>query len=128
AGWLPPLLSVTALSPAVPAALSDSTVKAALLFAAGKAMAAGSAAALAEGVLQAMWMSKLQVLVAVVLALGVVGAGAGVLALGSRPMEAEAPRKAGAAVKAEEGADQRAREAAARRSVGTAASTRHRQA
>ena len=117
AGSLASLLSENALSAAVPAALSDSTVKAALLFAAGKAMAAGSAAALAEGVLQAMWMSKLKVLIAVVLALGVVGAGAGVLALDSRPLEPEAPRKAEPAPKADERANQARRPAAARLDV-----------
>src|SRR5262249_47063228 len=66
------LLSENALSAAVPAALGDSTIKAALQFAAGKAVAVGGAAALAEGVLQAMWISRLKVAVAVLLALAVV--------------------------------------------------------
>ncbi len=112
AGTLASLLSESALSAGVSAALRDSTVKAAMLFAAGKAMAAGSAAALAEGVLQAMWMSRLKALVALVVALGVGGAGAGVFALGSRPTEPEAFRKAEPAPRADEKAEQSRRQAA----------------
>jgi RNA polymerase sigma factor (sigma-70 family) len=100
------LLSENALSAGVPAGLSDSTIKAALLFAAGKAGAAGSAAALAEGVLQAMRMSRFKIAVVAVLALTVVGTGAGVLALGGRPAEPEASKKAEEAPKADEKAAQ----------------------
>src|SRR5262249_35527710 len=61
AGWL----SQAALSAAVPAPLRDTTIKAALPFAAGEA-AAGGPAALAEGVLQAMGIGRLKAAVAVV--------------------------------------------------------------
>jgi RNA polymerase sigma factor (sigma-70 family) len=92
AGSLAALLSENALSAAVPAALGDSTIKAAVLFAAGRAATAGSAAALAEGVLRAMTTSRLKLAAAVVLTLGVLGAGAGVFALGGRPAEPEPPK------------------------------------
>jgi RNA polymerase sigma factor (sigma-70 family) len=108
------LLSENALSAGVPAALSDSTIKAALLFAAGKVGAVGGAAALAEGVLQAMWISRLKVAVAVMLALVLAGTGAGVLALSSRPAEPEAPKKEDPAQKADEKAELLKRKATAR--------------
>jgi RNA polymerase sigma factor (sigma-70 family) len=107
------LLSEKALSAAVPAALGESTIKAALLFAAGKAVPAGGAAALAEGVLRAMWISRLKVAVAVV-ALVLLGTGAGALALGRPPREPDAPKKAEPAPKADEKADQLKRQATAR--------------
>jgi Sigma-70, region 4 len=107
------LLSENALPAAVPAALSDSTIKAALQFAAGKAAVAGRSAALAEGVLQAMGINRLKVAVAVMLVL-VVGTGAGVLAFSGRPAEPEASKKADPAPKADEKAELRKRKAAAR--------------
>jgi hypothetical protein len=96
--------------------LSDSTVKAALVFAAGKSAAAGSAAALAEGVLQAMFMDRVKWGLAVVLVLGLAGAGAGVLAFGGRQAEGPvAPKKAETKPKADVlKADQLRRLAAAR--------------
>jgi RNA polymerase sigma factor (sigma-70 family) len=106
------LLSQNALSAAVPVALSDSTIRAAVLFAAGKATAAESAAALAEGMLQAMWISRLKVAVAVILVVAAVGSGAGAFALGSLLSEPEAPQKAGPAVNAGPKAEQRKRQAA----------------
>jgi RNA polymerase sigma factor (sigma-70 family) len=80
-------LFVTALAQqvalaAVPAPLAGSTLQAASLVAAGEWAAAGAlsapVAALTEGVLQAMLLTKLKTAAAVVLALCVVGTGAGV--------------------------------------------------
>jgi RNA polymerase sigma factor (sigma-70 family) len=65
---------------AVPATLASNTIKAALLVAAGNTLAATvstQAAALTEGVLQAMFLTKLKIATAVVLALAVVGMGGG---------------------------------------------------
>ena len=62
----------------VPATLASTTIKAALLVAAGNTLAATvstQAAALTEGVLQAMFLTKLKIATAVVLALAVVGMG-----------------------------------------------------
>jgi hypothetical protein len=116
------MLSENALSAAVPAVLNDSTVKAALVFAAGKAAAAGSVAALAEGVLQAMFMYRVKWCVAVVLMLAVAGAGAGLLAFGGRPAEGPvAPKKVEPTPKAEEKVDQLKRLAAARLDAAKAA-------
>jgi polysaccharide biosynthesis/export protein len=68
----------------VPATLAVFTVKAALLTAAGQAAAAGvvpaKVAALTEGVLRAMMMTKLKAAAAVVLLLAGIGIGAGTLA------------------------------------------------
>jgi RNA polymerase sigma factor (sigma-70 family) len=80
-GALVAVLSEGALAASVPAALGERTVKAAVLFASGQA-AAGSAAVLAEGALQTMWITRVTITVAVVLALGLAGAGAVVLAVG----------------------------------------------
>jgi hypothetical protein len=87
AGALAVALSRDALSAAVPAVLMDSTARAAVAFAARDAAAAGSAAVLAEGVLQSMRMTRLKVWLAVVLVLGVALTGAGVAAYGMRPAE-----------------------------------------
>jgi len=84
-GSLAAMLSGSALSAAVPAVLRDSTVRAALVFAAGKAPAAGSAAALAQGVLQAMFRYRVKRWLVVVLLLGLAGGGADLLAFGGRP-------------------------------------------
>ncbi len=91
------LLSGSGLSAAVPAALGESTLKAALLFAAGQTTAAAGQAALAEGVLHAMTMSKLKVTLAVVLALGALGTAAGILAFGGGATVPPPPKKAKAA-------------------------------
>jgi RNA polymerase sigma factor (sigma-70 family) len=108
------LLTENALSAAVPAALNDSTIKAALLFAAGTGATGCKAAALAEGVLQAMWISRMKVAVAVILALAVVASGAGVLALGGRPAEPEASKNASPAAKTDKKAELHRKRAAAR--------------
>jgi RNA polymerase sigma factor (sigma-70 family) len=75
---------------AVPPALVASTIKAATLVAAGKAMAAGISvpvAALVEGVLEAMVMTKFKSAAVVLLAVTLLGAGAGVLTYGNQPEE-----------------------------------------
>src|SRR5262249_41493354 len=68
---------------AAPATLVESTVQAAQLVAAGKTVAGGTistqAAALMEGVLQAMFVNKLKVLLVVFLAVGLAGALVGFL-------------------------------------------------
>jgi RNA polymerase sigma factor (sigma-70 family) len=78
---------------AVPAALVDATTRAAALFAAGEAVAAGGvpakAAALAKGVSNAMFVTKLKTWGFVLLAAAVIGVAAGVLA--HRPLAAEPP-------------------------------------
>ena len=86
-GSLAAALSGDALSAAVPATLMDFTVRAAVAFAARDVAAAGSAAALAEGVLQAMWMTRLKVWLAAFLVLGLALTGAGVAAFGVQPVE-----------------------------------------
>jgi RNA polymerase sigma factor (sigma-70 family) len=65
---------------ALPPALLSATLKAALLSAAGKSVAgtvSPTAAALSEGVLKAMLLTKLKVVAALALLLGLAGAGAG---------------------------------------------------
>jgi hypothetical protein len=106
------LLSEKALSAAVPAALGEATIRAALLFAAGKAVPAGGAAALAEGVLRAMGISRLKLAAAVLMALVLLGAGAGVLALGRTPREPDAPNKTDPRSRGDEKAEQFKRQAA----------------
>jgi cobalt-zinc-cadmium efflux system membrane fusion protein len=84
---LPAALSAIGLAPsaastAVPAVLAASTVKAALALAAGAAvggMVSVKAIALAKGTMQAMFMTKLRIATAVLLAASVLGAGAGLL-------------------------------------------------
>jgi RNA polymerase sigma factor (sigma-70 family) len=77
-------------SAAVPAALLDSTVKAALFFAAGKTVAVGvisaQTAALTKGVLQTMIWTKLKLAAMLILTLSVtlIGGGAGVVAYRNR--------------------------------------------
>jgi RNA polymerase sigma factor (sigma-70 family) len=64
----------------VPASLAAATIKAALLVAAGTSLAAGvstGATALTEGVLKAMFLTKLKIATAVVLTLAVVGMSGG---------------------------------------------------
>ncbi len=85
--------------------LTDATVKAALAFAAGKLATAGSAVGLAEGVLQAMWMTRVKVwLAALVLVLAVTGAG--LLAFGRQPGDKPAQQQKGDPVPEAVGADQ----------------------
>jgi RNA polymerase sigma factor (sigma-70 family) len=73
---------------AVPAALADATVQVATLVAAGQAVAGATSApvaALVQGVLRGMVTSKLKVVPALVLVMGLLGAGAGLAALGAWP-------------------------------------------
>jgi RNA polymerase sigma factor (sigma-70 family) len=92
-GVLTALAAQNAAQAAVPAALAEGTLKAALLFAAGPAAVGGIAApvlAYAEGALHAAFVVKLK-LVAVVLLAAAAGTGAGVLAFRGRPTAPEAP-------------------------------------
>ncbi len=85
-------------SASVPTSVAFATIKASSLFAAGKAVAAGvikaRVAALTEGVLRAMMLTKLKIATAVLLALGFLGAGLGVgaLAYQTRTAAPAAPR------------------------------------
>jgi RNA polymerase sigma factor (sigma-70 family) len=92
AALLAALLTGRAASAAVPAALVVSIIKAAAASAAGRAAPAGvvsaQAAAVAEGVVRTMLMTRLKIITGVLLALGLVGLGAGLLtsgALSARP-------------------------------------------
>ncbi|MCI0464455.1 MAG: sigma-70 family RNA polymerase sigma factor [Gemmataceae bacterium] len=82
-GSLAAVLSEQAVSACVPAPLISSTVQAAALLAAGQT-AAGvisvQAAALTEGVVQAMSMTRFKVTVAFLIVAGLLGVGSGVLA------------------------------------------------
>ncbi len=99
------------VSAGVPAAVVSSTLKAATLVAAGKAAAAGAisvqVAALTEGVLKAMLLSKLKAVVAVVLVLGLVATGATILtrrtAAGEDDKKPAAEKPVEPAAKQEEG-------------------------
>ncbi len=76
AAWLLPQTQ----APALPVALADATVQSARLFAAGPSAAGplpSPAASLAQGVLHAMFLSKLKGILALGLVLVVLGAGAG---------------------------------------------------
>jgi RNA polymerase sigma factor (sigma-70 family) len=72
---------------AVPAALTAATVKVATLFVAGEALAAGAfsgtATALAEGAIKAMFATKIKTATAALLAVSLVSVGAGVVAHGA---------------------------------------------
>jgi RNA polymerase sigma factor (sigma-70 family) len=67
-------------SAALPATLLDATVKAAMLFVAGGSALPSTVTLIAEGVIQAMFITKVKVALACVLLLGAVATGAGVLA------------------------------------------------
>lgn len=87
------LLISKASAATAPTVLVSATVKAAIPFAAGNAAASlvsTQAAALTEGVLKAMFMTKLKITAAVVFVVALAGAGAGLL---SQPLLAE-PRQA----------------------------------
>ncbi len=96
------LLSREAATAAVPAGTADATLRAAFHFAAGKGAAgtvSASAAALAEGVLTTMFWGQLTKITAALLALGLIGGGAGLLAYRTRAGEPERPAKKEAAAK-----------------------------
>jgi RNA polymerase sigma factor (sigma-70 family) len=81
-------------SAAVPAALVDSTVKAAIPFAAGKAatgLVSAAVVALSEGALRTMYWNKLKIAAAALVALAILGTGVGSMAhwaLADRPRAA----------------------------------------
>jgi hypothetical protein len=83
----------------VPPALAAATVRNAPAFAAGAAgpAGAGPAAVLAEGVLHSMFLSKVKMAIVVLLALGVLGSGAGMFARHTEAAGAPAPVKPGTA-------------------------------
>jgi RNA polymerase sigma factor (sigma-70 family) len=77
-GLLAALLAQAAAPATVSAALVEATRTAALLFAAGsKAAVSAGAAALTQGVLRTMFLTKLKLVAAVVVVLGLLGTGAG---------------------------------------------------
>ena len=82
-GVLATALCQNAASACVPGPLVVTTVQAATLMAAGKALAAGvisaKVVALTEGVLKTMLLTKIKVAIAVVLALNLIGAGVGLV-------------------------------------------------
>ena len=82
-GVLATALCQNAASACVPGPLVVSTVQAATLMAAGKALATGAISAkvvaLTEGVLKAMLMTKLKIAIAVVMTLNLIGAGVGLV-------------------------------------------------
>lgn len=89
------LLSPKTASASVPASLLVSTLEAATLFAAGKTAAAGlvsaKVVALTEGVLKAMLLTKLKIATGLLLAVGILGTGAGLVthkALAEKPAKA----------------------------------------
>jgi RNA polymerase sigma factor (sigma-70 family) len=84
AGALTTVLSPMTAPAAVPSALLESTVRAAMLVAAGQAAAgivSSHAAALSRGVLQTMFRTRLTIACAVLLGVGVIGVGTGFFAL-----------------------------------------------
>jgi RNA polymerase sigma factor (sigma-70 family) len=90
AGSLAAVLAQNMASASAPAAVVRSTIRAATLFAAGQAAAEGGisvqAVALTEGVLKAMFLSKLKIATAIVLGVGLLGIGWGIY-----PTRAAAP-------------------------------------
>jgi RNA polymerase sigma factor (sigma-70 family) len=95
---LPAIALAASSPPTLPASLVDSTTRVATVFAAGKP-AAGAlpapVAALAEGVIQAMRVSKLEVMGAVLLVLALAVGGAAAVGLGGKPSapQTEKPRR-----------------------------------
>ena len=95
AGLLAAALTTKAVEAGVPAALVDSTVRTALLVAAGKAVAevaSSQVAALTKGALQIMLWTKIKLVAAGVLAVGILGGGALALqTVGARPAGGQSP-------------------------------------
>jgi RNA polymerase sigma factor (sigma-70 family) len=94
-GMLAAVLSENATAAAVSKSLLEGTVKAALLFAAGKTTAgvfSAQAIALTEEVLKTMFMTKLKIAAALLLAVGVAGSGAGALTYGGMAGEQAGPQ------------------------------------
>jgi hypothetical protein len=107
AGGLAAALAENVAPAALPAALLTATIRSAALVAAGKTIAAGAlsprVAALTEGVLKAMFLTKLKSAAAVLLVLAVAGTGLGLL--GYRLQAADPPKKQEAAAPAPKAAD-----------------------
>ena len=100
-GSLAVVLSQNAASACVPASLVTSTIKAASLFAAGQAAAAGvisvNVAALTEGMLKTMLLTKLKIAMAVLVAVAVLGMSTASLTfhvLGDQPADKAVQEKA----------------------------------
>jgi len=95
AGALTSALSADAAS-AVPAPLLDTTLKAALLFAVGRAAGTGAlsghAVALTEWVLKTMAWTRLKLVAALLMAVGLIGVGAGRLALRALTLDERAAK------------------------------------
>jgi RNA polymerase sigma factor (sigma-70 family) len=92
AGGVAALLAAEAAGGAMPAAVAQATLRAALTFAAGQGLTSVPAA-LAEEVLRAMFLSKLKAGAALLLALAVVGTGLGVWARGGGEPAPPAPEQ-----------------------------------
>jgi RNA polymerase sigma factor (sigma-70 family) len=98
-GALAAVLAQNAASAGVPAAVASRTIRAASLFAAGQAAAgviSGKAAALAEGVLKTMLLTRLKILAGVLVVVAVLGAGAAALTQSvraDRPADPPAPQQ-----------------------------------
>ncbi len=94
-GTLAAVLSQNAASASMPTAVLASTIKAVTLVAAGQAASTGlvsvKVAALTEGVLKAMLMSKLKVVIAVVLVLGFMVTGATVISCRTAAAQGDKP-------------------------------------
>jgi RNA polymerase sigma factor (sigma-70 family) len=91
-GALAGTLSLHAAPAAVPAAMLDATIQAATLLAAGQAAAGAisvKVAALAEGVLKTMFLTKLKIATSLLVLVGLLGGGAGVGFLALRTQAAE---------------------------------------
>jgi RNA polymerase sigma factor (sigma-70 family) len=88
AGGLAAILTADTARATVPGALAEATARAAVLFAAGKAGAIPAAAALAQGALRTLLLTKLMIAAVVLLALGI-GGGAGLLRV-SAPADGQA--------------------------------------
>ncbi|MCI0455813.1 MAG: sigma-70 family RNA polymerase sigma factor [Gemmataceae bacterium] len=108
-GVLAVVLAQSAAAASVPTALVSSTVKAASLLAAGSAAATGgvstTVAALTEGVVKAMLLTKLKVLTTVLLAVALLGSGGGLLTyrtLRAEPKDAKPAGPPAAAAPGEE--------------------------
>ena len=103
-GLLGTMLSQQAGSAAVPTSVLSSTIQAVTSVAAGQAAAAGvispKVAALTQGVLKAMLMSKLKAVIAVVLMLGLMATGAAVLSCRTATAQCDKPPIAEERVKA----------------------------
>ena len=92
-GGLLAAVLVPEVGSAAPPALLQATIKAAPAFAIGRGLTTGAAAALAEGVLQTMFLTKLKAAAAVALVVGVVAVGAGVGVIASTRRDQKPPER-----------------------------------